>query len=111
MSPDFNDVLTMLYGLSWVERQTLETILKEGKPITASELSETLKVDKAVISRALNNLLRKGLIKRTRIKEKDKRSLFAYYVDDKEFKNKVWEDTERFLESIKTSVQSYLNNT
>lgn len=109
MGLDFDTVLTMLYGLSWVERQTLETILQVGKPVTTSQLSESLKVDKAVISRALNNLLRKGLVKRVRVKEKEKRASFAYYIDDHEFKEKLWGDTERFLESIKFSVQQYLS--
>jgi len=87
-------------------------VLQERGSLTTDEIAELLKTTKPSISKALNNLVKKGLI--TREKERDVsrkgRPTYIYKVDRKFLTEKILNDLKTLNQELENWVKGTLSN-
>ncbi len=105
---DVDEFIAFMYGLSRSDIEVLHVLLANGK-MTTDELAEKLNVTKASISKALNNLLDKGLIVREKAisdkEEKKGRPNYIYWVEKERLYRKLESDLEKLAGAMKQTLQ------
>ena len=107
---DIHEFISFMYGLSKSDVEVLHILLQNGK-MTTDELAEKLNVTKASISKALNNLLDKGLIQREKApvekEERKGRPNYIYWTDKDKLYRKLESDLEKLAGAIKEALQKH----
>jgi predicted transcriptional regulator len=76
-------------------------LAQTDKAITTDEIAEKLNVTKASVSKALNNLIYKGLVQRRKVISEEKKKGRPNY--------EYWVARGELLQKIKTDLQNILN--
>lgn len=107
---DVNEVLAFLYGLSKSDIEVLKVIMNKKGKITTDELSSTLKVTKASISKSINNLMYKGLILRDKLDEDKKkgRPSYVYWADNEALYRKIADDLQKLVTNVKEGLKTHM---
>ncbi|WP_338601992.1 helix-turn-helix domain-containing protein [Sulfolobus tengchongensis] len=107
---DIHDFIAFMYGLSKSDVEVLHVLLQNGK-MTTDDLAEKLNVTKASISKALNNLLDKGLIQREKAQaekeERKGRPNYIYWVEKEKLYRKLENDLEKLAGTVKETLQKH----
>jgi len=107
---DIHDFVAFMYGLSKSDVEVLHILLQNGK-MTTDDLSQKLNVTKASISKALNNLLDKGLIQREKApaekEERKGRPNYIYWVEKERLYKKLEADLEKLAGTVKDALQNH----
>ncbi|MEM0373025.1 MAG: MarR family transcriptional regulator [Sulfolobaceae archaeon] len=102
-----DEIIQFLYNLSKTDIDVLNVLASSGKPITTEEIAEKLNVTKASVSKALNNLIYKGLVQRRKAISEEKkkgRPNYEYWIVKEELLEKIKKDLENILNQIKSEI-------
>jgi len=99
------DVFRFCYGLSESEARILMALL-ESNHKTAQDLEQKLQLSMALVSRSLNGLLSKGLVKRTKETGNNTgRPRYVYFIPDpNELKDRLAREIENCTNDIRNLV-------
>jgi len=102
-----DEIIQFLYNLSKTDIDVLNVLASAEKPITTDEIAEKLNVTKASVSKALNNLIYKGLVQRRKAVTEEKkkgRPNYEYWVVKEELLSKIKKDLENILQQFKSTI-------
>ncbi len=104
------DVLRFCYGLSETDVQVLMTLIRSS-PKLAKDLELELHLNKAIVNRSLNKLLKMGFVKRTENTEKRHgRPKYVYYIPNfEELEDKLVKEIEDCTNSIRNLIRNLIS--
>jgi len=105
-------LLSFLYNLGESEIQVLEVLMASNDKLTSEEIANRLKVSKASVNKAINNLISKGLVEKEKVivdEKKKGRPTFAYYVRSDYINKKISEDTFNVVFNVKETLKKLLS--
>lgn len=105
---NIDEIIQFLYNLSKTDIDVLNVLALTDKAITTDEIAEKLNVTKASVSKALNNLIYKGLVQRRKVISEEKkkgRPNYEYWVVRGELLQKIKADLQNILNQLEKSLK------
>ncbi|BCU66653.1 TrmB family transcriptional regulator [Sulfolobales archaeon HS-7] len=101
-----NELLSFIYGVPKADIEILRIIEKKGKA-TTDEISEMLRTTKPSVSKSLNNLVKKGLIEREKLRDGTRRGrpVFIYKVSSNLLDEKIIADLNQVTSDIREKLK------
>lgn len=83
-----NEVIMCSLGLSRADFRLLDFLLMEEKPLTASQISKKLNLDRTTVQKSIKRLVEKGVVARHQTNLKRGGYIFNYMLIEKEILKK-----------------------
>jgi len=99
------DLIRCAFSLNKTEYNLLIFLLKRNKRYTATQISESMNLDRTTIQKAITSLVNKGVVKRRQKNISGGGYTFLYLIEDKKgIKNKIKEVIHKWCEGVENAI-------